>query len=52
MHDLDALAERAYQAFCNSPAHVYLPPRPPDWSDLPQVLKEAWKSAASAVLEK
>jgi hypothetical protein len=42
---LEAKAEEVYRAFCNSPVHVYLPPRPPQWSELPQVLKDAWKAA-------
>jgi hypothetical protein len=51
MPDLDVLAELGYDAFCNSPAHVYLPPRPAAWADLPEVLKEAWKAATKKIIE-
>jgi len=48
--DLEARAQRAYQAFCDS-ARAFLPPCSPEWSTLPEVLKKAWKAAAAAVLE-
>jgi len=39
-------AERAHNAFCKV-AHAYLPLQTPLWSELPLILKEAWKAAAA-----
>jgi hypothetical protein len=51
---MDAAAERAYMAFCTSPASVYLPRHltlfPATWAELPEVLKDAWRAAAAAAL--
>jgi len=47
---IEAAAERAYQAFCAAPSRVYLPLQTKTWSELPNVLKDAWKAAAAAVL--
>jgi hypothetical protein len=47
---ISAAARRAFEAFCASPAHVYLPPKKLAWDELPDVLKDAWKAAATAAL--
>jgi len=44
--ELEDRAERAYNAFCQA-ADAYLPLQTPLWSELPLILKEAWKAAAA-----
>lgn len=48
---IEAAAERAYQAFCASPSRVYLPLQTKTWAELPEVLKQAWRAAAAAILD-
>ena len=50
MADLEASAELAYRAFCASRARSYLPPIPPSWAELPEIVKEAWRDVAKALL--
>ena len=47
---LEESASRAYQAFCNSVV-AWMPMFAPDWSQLPDAVKTAWKAAANAVLK-
>ena len=45
--DLEQRAARAYQAFCDA-AGAFLPAYRPDWSQLPELAKTAWKAAVTA----
>lgn len=47
---LEERAARAYQAFCDA-ARAFLPNWTPDWSQLPELVKTAWKSAVTAALK-
>lgn len=44
--ELEIRAEKMYDAFCRA-AHAYLPLQTPLFSELPLVLKNAWKAAAA-----
>jgi hypothetical protein len=49
---LDELASRAYQAYCESAAPFLPTFYVPDWSLLPEVMKNAWRAAAKAIVSK
>lgn len=48
---IEAAAQNGYEGFCASPSPAYLPNFPlKSWAELPDVLKEAWRSAAARIL--
>lgn len=50
--ELDELAARGYEAFC-AESKPFLPTfHIPDWSRLPDVMKNAWRAAAKAMQPK
>lgn len=49
--ELEELGSIAYAAFCDS-SSAFLPAYRPDWSLLPSVVRDAWKSAAVAAIRR
>jgi hypothetical protein len=49
--ELEELGSVAYQAFCDA-ARAFLPAYLPDWSLLPTVVRDAWKSSAAAAMRR
>ena len=47
---MEELGACAYLAFCEE-SRAFLPSYYPDWALLPDVVKNAWKAAAAAVLK-
>ena len=50
--ELEQRAKAGYETICSCAAgQTYLPRSTPRWEELPQLVKDAWKAAAAAMLK-